>query len=256
MSDGSATFKGPIEAENGQTVSLQADSANGYLNSSTGIVFRTSGTANTAVIYPNGNLFIGGGSSLVANSPSGNIELNADGSGTFAGGGDFGSVVGVNRTSGSTACFAGSLNGGQTSLIQADGSADFAGTVTSADTFAIQLATDDESQYETTTETYTDIETYEVEVPVAPVLGNQVGTADLTDEPETQTITKTREVEKTREVKTYVGPVLDVKESIRSIQSALYRLKAAVLIPDSSVDELRLRILEALENISTTDIDV
>ena len=44
--------------------------------------------------------------------------------------------------------------------------------------------------------------------------------------------------------------VLDVKESIRTVQSALYRLKAAVLIPDTTVDQLRLRILEALENIT------
>jgi len=44
--------------------------------------------------------------------------------------------------------------------------------------------------------------------------------------------------------------VLDVKESIRTVQAALYRLKAAVLIPDTTVDQLRLRILEALENIT------
>ena len=44
--------------------------------------------------------------------------------------------------------------------------------------------------------------------------------------------------------------ILDVKESIRTMQSALYRLKAAVLIPDTSVDQLRLRILEALETIT------
>jgi hypothetical protein len=48
----------------------------------------------------------------------------------------------------------------------------------------------------------------------------------------------------------YTGPTLDVKESIRTIQAALYRLKAAVLLPDASVDQLRLRILEALETIS------
>ena len=44
--------------------------------------------------------------------------------------------------------------------------------------------------------------------------------------------------------------ILDVKESIRTMQSALYRLKAAVLIPDTSVDQLRLHILEALETIT------
>ena len=48
--------------------------------------------------------------------------------------------------------------------------------------------------------------------------------------------------------------VLDVKESIRNVQSALYRLKAAVLIPDTTVDQLRLRILEALE-IITEEVD-
>jgi hypothetical protein len=46
------------------------------------------------------------------------------------------------------------------------------------------------------------------------------------------------------------GQTLDVKDSIRRLQSALYRLKAAVLIPDATVNDLRLRILEALETIS------
>jgi hypothetical protein len=48
----------------------------------------------------------------------------------------------------------------------------------------------------------------------------------------------------------YTGRTLDVKQSIRNVQSALYRLKAAVLLPDATVDQLRLRILEALENIT------
>jgi len=52
----------------------------------------------------------------------------------------------------------------------------------------------------------------------------------------------------------YNGPQLDVKESIRNMQAALYRLKAAVLIPDTTVDQLRLRILEALETI-TEEVD-
>ena len=52
----------------------------------------------------------------------------------------------------------------------------------------------------------------------------------------------------------YVGPELDIKESIRNMQAALYRLKAAVLIPDTTVDQLRLRILEALETI-TEEVD-
>ena len=44
-------------------------------------------------------------------------------------------------------------------------------------------------------------------------------------------------------------------ESVENIKSVLYRLKAAVLIPDGTVDELRLRILEALENISLDTSD-
>lgn len=46
------------------------------------------------------------------------------------------------------------------------------------------------------------------------------------------------------------GQTLDVKDSIRRLQSALYRLKAAVLISDATGNDLRLRILEALETIS------
>ena len=49
------------------------------------------------------------------------------------------------------------------------------------------------------------------------------------------------------------GQTLDVKDSIRRLQAALYRLKAAVLIPDATVNDLRLRILEALETISEED---
>ena len=44
--------------------------------------------------------------------------------------------------------------------------------------------------------------------------------------------------------------VLDVKESIRTMQAALFQLKAAVLVPHATVDDLRLRILEALETIT------
>ena len=64
---------------------------------------------------------------------------------------------------------------------------------------------------------------------------------------------------KSRNVELQLDPddpskVLDVKESIRNMQAALYRLKAAVLIPDTTVDQLRLRILEALETI-TEEVD-
>ncbi len=80
---GSATFAGSIKSINGQTVTLQADSGNSYLDSTSGMVFRTNGTTPSAVVTPSGDLFVGGGNSLVSANPSGNIELNADGSASF-----------------------------------------------------------------------------------------------------------------------------------------------------------------------------
>jgi hypothetical protein len=99
-----------------------------------------------------------------------------------------------------------------------DGSTTFASTVTSANSFAIQLEADDDTKYDVTTEEYTETETYEVEIPVLRPEG-VVGTADLVDEPQTRTVTKEREVTKTREVRTYNGAVLDVKSELQSLRS-------------------------------------
>ena len=127
---------------------------------------------------------------------------------------------------------------GNIQLIGTTGTATFTGTVTSANSFAIQLEADDESQYETTTEEYED--TIKV-----PVIGG-VGTADLvegeTERFEEKTITRTREV------KTYVGPVLDVKETLVKYETSLTKLKAAVA-EASNFEELKTAMTLALSNI-------
>jgi len=177
-----------------------------------------------------------------------NISLSTDGSATFAGSVQTGDQISIYRktTDASKYLLAAKSDIGGSEEIKFAVTAD--GTVTSANSFAIQLEADDDTKYKTTTETYTDTETYEIEVPVPPILGGQVGTADLVDEPETKTITKTREVEKTREVKTYVGPVLDVKETLVKYETSLTQLKAAVA-EASNFDELKTAMTLALSNI-------
>ena len=154
-----------------------------------------------------------------------NIKMTADGSATFAGqvtveSNDSSSLGGafVAKQSGAGGrTFRGLNTGGTTTFFAAeDGTGYFAGTVTSANSFAIQLEADDDTKYETTTEEYED--TIKV-----PVIGG-VGTADLvegeTERFEEKTITRTREI------KTYVGPTLDVKETLLSLQSAVSRIEA------------------------------
>jgi hypothetical protein len=46
------------------------------------------------------------------------------------------------------------------------------------------------------------------------------------------------------------GETLDVKARLQNTQAGLLRLKAALLIPDQDVNQLRARLLEALENIT------
>ena len=127
----------------------------------------------------------------------------------------------------------------EATAIRADGSATFAGTITTqggaggpyvaiGQTITFNTGADDDANYTTTTEEYTDTEYYTVEVPVVERPGtgtadiqDGVSTADLVDgdERQTQTITKSREVTKTREVKTYIGPTLDVKEELQSLRA-------------------------------------
>ena len=107
--DGSATFALGLTSAADQV--LYPGSMNVYQN----------GSSNSTVVY-NGGWDTGGGRNITS-------TIYSDGSATFDAGADFGSVVGVNRTSGGNTCFTGSLSGTQTSSIYADGSATFAGSV-------------------------------------------------------------------------------------------------------------------------------
>ena len=128
----------------------------------------------------------------------------------------------------------------------ANGNATFAGNIDAGNVF-FNLEPDNEANYEVTTEQYTETETYTVEVPV---LKPQTGAADLADEDaeqerEMQTITKEREVTKEREIRTYVGPVLDVKERLLKTEAALMGLKEAVTTANTC-DDLKAAIVSAL----------
>ena len=127
------------------------------------------------------------------------------------------------------------------------GAATFTGDVT-ANNVTFNLNPDDPNSWNVTEETYTDTETYEIEVPV---IETGVGTADLVDgdERETRTVTKTREVEKTREVREYVGETMHVKETLLAITGALEGLKTAAETA-TTCDDLKAAIGEALAGIA------
>ena len=83
------------------------------------------------------------------------------------------------------------------------------------------LEPENEANYEVSTETYTETEYIEVPVVNKPGTGTAdiqdgVSTADLVNEPETQTVA--REVEKTREIRTYVGPTLSVRDELVALR--------------------------------------
>ena len=134
--------------------------------------------------------------------------------------------------------------------IFANGDATFAGDVT-APNVTFNLEPENEANYEVSTETYTETEYIEVPVVNKPGTGTAdiedgVSTADLADEPQTQTVA--REVEKTREVKTYVGPTMDVKDTLLKLTAALTGLKTAAESA-STCDELKAAINTALADI-------
>ena len=138
-------------------------------------------------------------------------------------------------------------------VLTAGGSARFEGSVR-ASNITFYLTPDDPDSWDVIEETYTETETYEIEVPVIKKPG--VGTADLVEDPatadieerETRTVTRTREVEKTREVREYVGPTMDVKDTLLKITTALTGLKAAAESA-STCDELKAAINTALADI-------
>ena len=93
-------------------------------------------------------------------------------------------------------------------------------------TLHFKLEPDDDSNYTTTTEEYTETETYE-------------GPRGRTLE---------REVTKTREVKTYTGPTMDVKDTLLKITEALTQLKTAAASA-TTCEELRTAIDTALADV-------
>ena len=152
-----------------------------------------------------------------------NIELNADGSASFAGevnlGGTTTSAGGVqirevgsiaSRRDGPTVFGVYTVyNGGNETTDQVisfknNGSAEFAGNIT-AGNVSFNLEADDDTKYTATTDAD----------------GN--------------------------ETRVYNGAVLDVKERLQNTQAVLYRIKAALIQPDADANQLRLRLLEALD---------
>ena len=135
-------------------------------------------------------------------------------------------------------------------LYSATGNATFVGDVT-AGNVSFNLEPENPDNYEVSTETYTVTEYIEVPVINKPGTGTAdiedgVSTADLVNERETKTVA--REVEKTREVKTYVGPTMEVKETLLKITAALEGLRTAAESA-STCDELKSAINTALADI-------
>jgi hypothetical protein len=200
--DGSAEFKGLMTVNE----AVRSDRTGG-----TQACFsaRLNGTEN-AVINANGSAVFSGQVTAGGSWPGDNrTAIGPTGIGITGNGGTANVVVVYNSAAAAPA---------RTIEMKESGSAIFTGTVTSANSFAIQLEADDDTKYDVTTEEYTETETYEVEVPVLRPEG-VVGTADLVDEPQTRTVTKEREVTKTREVRTYNGAVLDVKTELQALRS-------------------------------------
>ena len=114
----------------------------------------------------------------------------------------------------------------KTFTVDAAGQGYFAGG-TNLRNVTINLEPDNDANYASTTEEYTETETYTVEVPV---IQTGVGTADLVDgdERETRTVTREREVTKTREIKTYTGPTLDVKEQLLAYEARFKQQDAVI----------------------------
>jgi hypothetical protein len=136
--------------------------------------------------------------------------------------------------------------------IFANGDATFKGTITPS-IVTFNLEADDPTKYDVTTEEYTETETYEVEVPVLRPEG-VVGTADLVDEPKTRTVTKEREVTKTREVRTYNGPVLDVKSELQSLRARATQQDETIKLMTAALKSLGVDTANfpAPDNESTT----
>ena len=177
------------------------------------------------------------------------VQLYGTGAGTFSG------AVTVDTPAGTTGdVFLVKAGGTANAFITATGDATFAGNVT-APNITFNLDIDNEDNYTTTTEEYTETETYTIEVPV---IETGVGTADLVDgdERETRTVTRERELTKTREVKTYTGPTMDVKEQLLAYEARFKQQDAVIaqmtsLLKGLGADVSTLPALEGVTKKST-----
>jgi len=233
--DGSATFAGmvdrfPCNPTNGDT-GYRVKWGGPDTGDLTYVATRYNG-ASQAFAHYNG--------ALAKTTATIDINGNATFSGTVIAGGNpdnggapgcrlwYGGAIAACRASGNSAVFSGytEKNPISTANISAAGAARFDGGVT-APNVTFNLEPDNEANYSTTTEEYTETETYEIEVPV---IQTGVGTADLVDgdERETRTVTKEREVTKTREVKTYTGPTMDVKAELLQLRETVSLMTAAL----------------------------
>ena len=173
----------------------------------------------------------------------GDISLNGDGSATFNSTvkqGDFnggridatGSVLlaagGIatqyeQATTASTARAFRVYHGtSENATVFADGSATFTGDIT-ANNVTFNLEPDNDANYTTTTEEYTETESY------TGTLGN----------------TLEREVTKTRDIRTYTGPTLDVKDRLQNVLSRIDAIEANE-VADDATDSALLQLVASL----------
>ncbi|MAA50620.1 MAG: hypothetical protein CMP83_10650 [Gammaproteobacteria bacterium] len=157
------------------------------------------------------------GDAIIGPNPNGSLSNNQDC--VYLGKEGYGTFIHSDTTS--TPFITCNQTGAASPLFEVEGNGNVtaAGTVT-APNVTFNLEPENEANYEVSTETYTETEYIEVPVVNKPGTGTAdiqdgVSTADLADEPQTQTVA--REVEKTREVKTYVGPTMNLLETVQSL---------------------------------------
>lgn len=153
-----------------------------------------------------------------------------------------GQLIACGATAPTTKCFQvernhqslGGSGANQTIAFDWMGNADFDGTVTSSNSFAIQLEADDDTKYTTTTEDYVEQETY-----TGP-LGNSL----------------TRDVTKTREIRTYNGAVLDVKERIQNVISRMDAMEANEVTDDATDSALLTLVANLSSRLDERDLQI
>ena len=118
----------------------------------------------------------------------------------------------------------------ENATVFADGSATFTGDIT-ANNVTFNLEPDNDANYTTTTEEYTETESY-----TGP-LGN----------------TLEREVTKTRDIRTYTGPTLDVKDRLQNLIARLDALEADEISDDAASNALLTLIASLTARVDARD---